>query len=104
MLSDLRLPDHDGLFLLEWMNRGGVCIPFIMMTSYAEIQNAVTAMKKGARDYISKPCQPDMLLEKINDALASRCARPAGRGAAGGEREWRKERHEWLGGLHRGRE
>lgn len=90
VLSDLRLPDHDGLFLLEWMNRGGVCIPFIMMTSYAEIQNAVTAMKKGARDYISKPCQPDMLLEKINDALASNVApdrpvagRPAEKGNGG---------------------
>lgn len=69
VLSDLRLPDHDGLFLLEWMNRSDVSTPFIMMTSYAEVQNAVTAMKKGARDYIAKPCQPDMLLEKINDAL-----------------------------------
>lgn len=76
VLSDLRLPDHDGLFLLEWMGRSGLRIPFIMMTSYAEIQNAVTAMKKGARDYISKPCQPDMLLEKINDALSS-AASPA---------------------------
>ena len=42
-----------------------------MMTSYGEIQNAVTAMKLGATDYIKKPVQPDELLKKINEALES---------------------------------
>ena len=42
------------------------------MTSYAEVQNAVLAMKSGAADYIAKPLQPDILLQKINDALAKR--------------------------------
>ena len=42
-----------------------------MMTSYGEIQNAVTAMKLGATDYIKKPVQPDELLNKINEALES---------------------------------
>ena len=69
VLSDLRLPDHDGLFLLQWMRKQGLTTPFIMMTSYAEVQNAVLAMKSGATDYIAKPMQPDILLQKINDAL-----------------------------------
>lgn len=71
ILSDLRLPDHDGLFLLEWMRKNNLRIPFIVMTSYAEVQNAVLAMKTGASDYIAKPVQPDILLQKIRNALST---------------------------------
>ena len=71
ILSDLRLPDHDGLFLLEWMRKHNLRIPFIVMTSYAEVQNAVLAMKTGASDYIAKPVQPDILLQKSRDALST---------------------------------
>lgn len=71
ILSDLRLPDHDGLFLLEWMRKHNLRIPFIVMTSYAEVQNAVLAMKTGASDYIAKPVQPNILLQKIRDALST---------------------------------
>ena len=71
VLSDLRLPDGDGLQLLAWLRKKGMQLPFIVMTNYAEVQNAVQAMKSGASDYISKPIQPDILLQKINDALAA---------------------------------
>lgn len=71
ILSDLRLPDHDGLELLNWITQKGLSIPFIVMTSYAEVQNAVLAMKSGATDYIAKPFHPDILLEKIKDAIHS---------------------------------
>ena len=69
VLSDLRLPDHDGLRLLAWMHEHDINAPFIVMTNYAEVQNAVLAMKSGAADYIAKPVQPDILLQKINDAM-----------------------------------
>ena len=69
VLSDLRLPDHDGLRLLAWMHKHSINAPFIVMTNYAEVQNAVLAMKSGAADYIAKPVQPDILLQKINDAM-----------------------------------
>lgn len=71
VLSDLRLPDHDGLYLLAWMRKQGFAQPFIVMTSYAEVQNAVEAMKLGATDYISKPIQPDLLLQKMEETLRS---------------------------------
>lgn len=77
VLSDLRLPDHDGLFLLGWMRKRGHNAPFIVMTNYAEVQNAVLAMKLGAADYIAKPVQPDILLQKIKDALAQAADTPA---------------------------
>lgn len=69
ILSDLRLPDHDGLTTLRWLHKQGLHIPFIVMTSYAEVQNAVLAMKSGANDYVAKPFHPDILLEKINEAI-----------------------------------
>ena len=79
VLSDLRLPDHDGLRLLAWMHEHNIHAPFIVMTNYAEVQNAVLAMKSGAADYIAKPVQPDILLQKINDAISaskSQAAKP----------------------------
>ena len=69
VLSDLRLPDHNGLRLLAWMHEHDINAPFIVMTNYAEVQNAVLAMKSGAADYIAKPVQPDILLQKIKDAM-----------------------------------
>ncbi len=71
VLSDLRLPDQDGIFLLSWMKEHGHPAQLIIMTGYADIQSAVQAMKHGASDYISKPVQPDELLKKINEALQS---------------------------------
>lgn len=65
VLSDLRLPDEDGLFLLSWLRNQENHTPLIIMTSYAEVQNVVDAMKQGASDYIAKPVQPDILLQKI---------------------------------------
>ena len=70
ILSDLRLPDQDGIFLLNWMRDKNIETPLIIMTSYADIQSVVHAIKQGASDYISKPIQPDELLKKIKEALA----------------------------------
>ena len=69
MLSDMRLPDEDGIALLQWMSGQRIEVPVIVMTSYAEIQNAVRCMKLGARDYVAKPVNPDELLKKIREAL-----------------------------------
>ena len=69
VLSDLRLPDTDGIHLLSWMRGQGNESPFIIMTGYGDIQTAVEAMKCGAEDYIAKPVQPELLLSKINEAL-----------------------------------
>ena len=69
VLSDMRLPDEDGIALLQWMSGQRLEVPVIVMTSYAEIQNAVRCMKLGARDYVAKPVNPDELLKKIREAL-----------------------------------
>ncbi|MEG0463392.1 sigma-54 dependent transcriptional regulator [Bacteroides sp.] len=77
ILSDLRLPDHDGIHLLKWMNQKGLSIPLIIMTGYADIQSAVQAIKLGARDYVAKPVNPEELLKKITEALQTPSAPPA---------------------------
>ena len=83
VLSDMRLPDEDGIALLQWMAGAGVAAPVIVMTSYAEIQNAVRCMKLGARDYVAKPVNPDELLKKIREALdAPAEAAPAAKSAS----------------------
>lgn len=74
ILSDLRLPDSDGISLLEWLISSKLNIPLIIMTSYADIQSAVNAIKMGAKDYIAKPINPDELLKKIEEALQSPAA------------------------------
>ena len=69
VLCDLRLPNGDGIDLLEWVSNRNVNVPLIVMTSYAAIPSAVQAMKLGARDYISKPVNPEDLLQKINEVF-----------------------------------
>ena len=69
ILSDLRLPDGDGIDLLRWMKESGHSIPFIMMTNYSEIQTAVQSIKLGASDYIAKPLNPDNLWVKISELI-----------------------------------
>ena len=71
VLSDLRLPDSDGIALLHWMKKQSITVPVILMTGYAEIQSAVLAMKSGAADYIAKPLNPEELLNNINESLVS---------------------------------
>ena len=69
VISDLRLPDSDGIDLLKWLKSTHPSLPLIMMTSYAEIQTAVQAMKLGAADYIAKPLNPEELLGKIREVV-----------------------------------
>ncbi|MCL2727286.1 MAG: sigma-54 dependent transcriptional regulator [Bacteroidales bacterium] len=69
ILSDLRLPDGDGIMLLQWVKEQNLTTPFMIMTSYAEVQSAVAAIKLGAEDYLEKPIVPSVFKEKIVQAL-----------------------------------
>lgn len=69
VLSDIRLPDGDGVEILEWMNAKQIRIPFVVMTEYAEVGSAVRAMKLGAKDYLPKPVIPEKLYAVLNGLL-----------------------------------
>lgn len=69
ILSDLRLPDGDGIIFLTWLRENNITTPFIIMTSYSDVQTAVLAMKLGAFDYLQKPINPTVLQQKIELAI-----------------------------------
>ncbi|MEO2063293.1 MAG: sigma-54 dependent transcriptional regulator [Christiangramia sp.] len=71
VLTDVRLPDNDGLEILQKAKDRNAATPVIVMTSYAEISMAVKAMKEGAFDYVSKPFRPESILQTIENALKS---------------------------------
>ena len=75
VVSDLRLPDGDGIELLRWMRKEGKMQPFIIMTDYAEVHTAVESMKLGSIDYIQKKLIEDKLVPLIRSIQKERQAR-----------------------------
>jgi DNA-binding NtrC family response regulator len=72
VLSDLRLTDGDGFGVLRAAKEIDPTLPVIVMTAFGSIQDAVTAMKQGALDFLAKPVDPDHLLLMVERALAQR--------------------------------
>jgi DNA-binding NtrC family response regulator len=72
VLSDLRLPDGDGFGVLRAAKETDPEMPVIVMTAFGSIQDAVSAMKEGALDFLAKPVDPDHLLLMVERALAQR--------------------------------
>lgn len=71
VISDLRMPDGDGIMLLTWIKEIKPATQVIIMTSYGEIQSAVASMKLGAFDYLTKPVNPQILKQKVEQALST---------------------------------
>lgn len=69
VLSDIKLPDLDGLSLLETMKQHKPEVEVILMTAYGSVASAVDAMKKGALDYITKPFEPDEIVMVVQRAM-----------------------------------
>ncbi|WP_116786975.1 sigma-54-dependent transcriptional regulator [Flavobacterium psychrotrophum] len=72
MLTDIRLPDSDGLQLLKYIRENSLNASVILMTGYTDIKAAVNAMKLGAFDYVGKPINPDEILHIVGLALAKK--------------------------------
>ena len=72
VVSDLRLPDGDGIDLLRWMRKECMTQPFIIMTDYAEVNTAVESMKLGSLDYIPKQLVEDKLVPLLRSILKER--------------------------------
>jgi DNA-binding NtrC family response regulator len=81
VLLDLRMEGMSGLEVLEQVRAGGSRIPVVMLTGYATVDTAVEALKRGANDYLTKPCDNDHLRAKIRTTLA-RHRLPPGEGTS----------------------
>ena len=72
VLTDLKMPGKDGLYVLDTVKKKRPDTEVILMTAYATAQNAVDAMKKGAYDYIIKPFEMDELKMKVKHIMEKR--------------------------------
>ena len=72
VLTDLKLPIGDGFGVLKAAKELDPELPVVVMTAYGSIQDAVTAMKEGAMDFLAKPVDPDHLLLMVERAMAQR--------------------------------
>jgi FixJ family two-component response regulator len=84
LVLDVRMPGTSGLDLFERLVARGLKIPVLFITAYADVPMAVRAMKSGAVEFLEKPFNGQVLLEKIQKAVrddAARRAREAEHGA-----------------------
>ena len=71
-LTDMRLPDGDGLELIEWMQKNATGVPVAVITAHGNVETAVQALKLGAFDFISKPLDLQNLRKMVENALKLR--------------------------------
>ncbi len=69
VLSDIRMPEISGIDLIEKVHAYDPDIPVILMTAFADFDTAVSAIKKGAFDFILKPFDPEYLIHSLSKAL-----------------------------------
>ncbi len=74
VLTDVRMPDMNGLELVRRLNALGYRDPIIVMTGHADVPLAVEAMKEGVRDFIEKPFDDELMLAALGSALQQRQA------------------------------
>ncbi len=80
-ILDMRMPEMDGLELLESMRERKIQTPVVIITAYGDIPHAVRAMKLGAIDFLEKPLTPEALRSTVGEILG-RHAKPAPRPAS----------------------
>jgi two-component system response regulator FlrC len=78
IISDMRMPEIDGLTMFGMLNSSGITVPVCFVTAFGTVNNAVDALKLGAYDYILKPFSPEVIEELIRRTfkLAENTAKP----------------------------
>jgi len=69
ILLDINMPEMDGSQFLEELRRQRQDVPVIVMTGYPSIQNAASAVRLGAADYITKPFTPEQITQSVRGML-----------------------------------
>jgi DNA-binding NtrC family response regulator len=72
VVLDVKMPGMDGVETLGRIKAAHPLVEVIMLTGHATIENAIVGMKNGAFDYLMKPCDMDLLMAKIEDAVSKK--------------------------------
>jgi FixJ family two-component response regulator len=89
LILDLEMPGPSGLALQEALERYGVTLPIVFLTGHGDVASSVRAMKAGALDFLTKPVEPEVLLEAVANALARDAERQTSRaGLAVAKSRW----------------
>lgn len=71
ILTDVRMPDMNGIELVRRLRSQGVALPVVVMTGHADLSLAVEALRAGVQDFIEKPFNEDVLIDALRRALDS---------------------------------
>ncbi|MDT8440510.1 MAG: sigma-54 dependent transcriptional regulator [Desulfuromonadales bacterium] len=69
VVTDIKMPEMDGLEVLQHIRKRDPEIPVIMITAYATVEMSIQALRRGAYDMLTKPFEPDELLYRVKNAL-----------------------------------
>lgn len=72
ILSDIKMPDHNGFDVLNFTQSIDEDLPVVLLTGHSDVPTAMRAMKEGAYDYLEKPCDPENLIDALKRALNHR--------------------------------
>jgi DNA-binding NtrC family response regulator len=77
VVLDVKMPGMDGLETLAAIKEKHPLVEVIMLTGHATVESAIEGMKRGAFDYLMKPCDLDLLMDKLNQAAVKKRAHEA---------------------------
>ena len=69
IISDIKMPEMDGLEVLQHVRNRDPEVPVIMITAYATVEMSIQALRRGAYDMLTKPFEPDELVYRVKNAL-----------------------------------
>lgn len=69
ILLDVNMPGRTGPELQQWLKAAGIDIPIVFMTGFGDVKTGISAMKRGAVDFLTKPIDNDLLLEAVERSL-----------------------------------
>ena len=72
VILDVKMPGMDGIETLKEIKKEYPLIEVIMLTAHATVETAIEGMKRGAFDYLMKPCEIEQLVSKVEEATAKK--------------------------------
>lgn len=72
VLSDIRMPDHNGFDVLAFTQTRDPDLPVVLLTGHSDVPTAMRSVREGAYEYLEKPCDPQRLVDVVTRALEHR--------------------------------